>query len=247
MPKKETLVAHTHPPSPSKFTPFCFESLVQYISLSTDRRSLLCKRPVVAHTWHDRLALCDVMLWLLYIYIYICNMMWCLEFYIYTYTYAMWCDALNFIYMHIHMQCDVMPWILYIYIYIAPKSHHIAPKSHHIAPNCTPSHHILTLVALYLLLRSKETRIYDKKRIKETYLRAYLTWEASALDALYLLLRSKETRIYEKKRIKETYLLAYLTWEASAFEHGKICCVVFALDLEEKVRGTCCGSSGVDI
>jgi len=37
---------HTHPPSPSKFTPFCLEGLVQYMSLSADPRALLCKRHV---------------------------------------------------------------------------------------------------------------------------------------------------------------------------------------------------------
>jgi len=40
------LVIHTHPPSPSKFTPFCLEGLFQYMSLSADPRSLLCKRHV---------------------------------------------------------------------------------------------------------------------------------------------------------------------------------------------------------
>ena len=35
-----------HPPSPSKFTPFCLEGLVQYMSLSADPRAPLCKRHV---------------------------------------------------------------------------------------------------------------------------------------------------------------------------------------------------------
>ena len=36
----------SHPPSPSKFTPFCLKGLVQYMSLSTDPMALLCKRHV---------------------------------------------------------------------------------------------------------------------------------------------------------------------------------------------------------
>ena len=39
-------VPHIHPPSPSKFTPFCLEGLVQYMSLSADLTTLLCKRHV---------------------------------------------------------------------------------------------------------------------------------------------------------------------------------------------------------
>ena len=35
-----------HPPSPSKFTPFYLEGLVQYMFLSADPRALLCKRHV---------------------------------------------------------------------------------------------------------------------------------------------------------------------------------------------------------
>ena len=35
-----------HPQSPSKFTPFCLEGLVQYMSLSADPRYLMCKRHV---------------------------------------------------------------------------------------------------------------------------------------------------------------------------------------------------------
>jgi len=39
---KQDTVRRTHPPSPSKFTPFCLEGLVQYMSLSADPRALLC-------------------------------------------------------------------------------------------------------------------------------------------------------------------------------------------------------------
>jgi len=55
---------HPHPPSPSKFTPFCWEGLVQYMSFSADPTALLCKR----HVQDFRRKYCRI-----------CQLYWCLH------------------------------------------------------------------------------------------------------------------------------------------------------------------------